>query len=234
MKTSIRCTDCTSYNCSIKRFCTEEQLDIFADSKNMNFYHKGDSVFREGNTMQGIHFIHTGAVEVVTPDLNGREQVVRLAAEGSLLGHRVLGNDKYYFNAIALSDSNICFASSELFKQICLANPEFSYNLILMYALELRKAELRVKYHAQMNIREKVAQAFVYINEVFGINSISKSFNIELSRREIADIAGTTAEQVTRQLTDFEEEKLIQRDKREIKIINLKGIEDIVKDYRIQ
>ena len=103
-----------------------------------------------------------------------------------------------------------------------------------MYALELRRAELRVKYHAQMNIREKVAQAFVYINEVFGINSISKSFNIELSRREIADIAGTTAEQVTRQLTDFEEEKLIQRDKREIKIINLKGIEDIVKDYRIQ
>jgi CRP-like cAMP-binding protein len=234
MRHKTECADCTSYNCFVKRFCTEEYLTKFSSQKNFNLYEKGDSIFREGNTMLGIHFIQHGGVKVVTPTLNGREQVVRLASDGDILGHRVLGNDKYYFNAIALMDTYVCFVETGIFKDTCLHSPEFAYNLILFYALELRRTELRVRYHAQMNIREKVAEAFVYLNEVFGTNPRTKTLNIELSRREIADVAGTTPEQVTRQLSDFEEEKLILRSKREIEILNIKGLVNIVKNYKIE
>jgi CRP-like cAMP-binding protein len=218
----------------VKKYCLGESLKSISDSKNQNFYKKGDYIFREGNTMFGIHFIKNGGVKIVTPNLNGREQVVRLASDGNILGHRVLGNDKYYFNAIALMDTNVCFVESNVFLDTCMNRPDFAYNLILFYALELRRTELRVKYHAQMNIREKVAEAFVYLNETFGTNPKTKTLNVELSRQEIADIAGTTPEQVTRQLSDFEDEKLISRKKREIQIINIKGLEKIVRDYKIE
>ncbi|HEY4800202.1 MAG TPA: Crp/Fnr family transcriptional regulator [Bacteroidia bacterium] len=209
-------------------------LAKISSHKNQNFYEIGDSIFREGNTMLGIHFIQKGGVKVVTPNLNGREQVVRLASDGNILGHRVLGNDKYYFNAIALMDTHVCFVETSIFKEACMSSPDFAYNLILFYALELRRTELRVKYHAQMNIREKVAEAFLYLNEIFGTNPQTKTINVELSRREIADIAGTTSEQVTRQLSDFEVEKLILRKKREIQLINRKGLENIVRNYKIE
>jgi CRP-like cAMP-binding protein len=233
MKLKIECTDCVSHNCLVKKITSESQLQTIISYKNQNFYKKGDYIFREGNTMMGIHFIHTGGVKVVTTNVNGREQVVRLAADGNILGHRVLGNDKYYFNAIAMMDTHVCFIQTSAFKDTCMNNPDFAYNLILFYALELRRAELRVKYHAQMNIREKVAEAFVYINEIFGTNPKTKTLNIELSRKELADIAGTTPEQVTRQLSDFEEEKYVCRKKREIQIISLSGLEHIVSDYKI-
>ncbi|MFI5150488.1 MAG: Crp/Fnr family transcriptional regulator [Bacteroidia bacterium] len=234
MRPKIECMHCTSLNCLVKRFSSQAQLQQISTYKNQNFYKKGDYIFREGNTMMGIHFIQSGGVKVVTTTLNGREQVVRLLADGNILGHRVLGNDKYYFNAIAVMDTHVCFIQTGAFKDICNNNPEFAYNLILFYALELRRAELRVKYHAQMNIREKVAEAFVYINEVFGTNPKTKTLNIELSRKELADIAGTTPEQVTRQLSDFEEERLVSRAKREIQIANLDGLEHIVIDYKIE
>ena len=57
---------------------------------------------------------------------------------------------------------------------------------------------------------------------------------ISLSRQDIADLAGTTAEQVTRQLSDFENEKLIARNKREIIFLNIKKLENIVSDYKIE
>ncbi|HXC06815.1 MAG TPA: Crp/Fnr family transcriptional regulator [Bacteroidia bacterium] len=234
MRAKIECMDCTSLNCLVKRFSSQSQLQMISSYKNQNFYRKGDYIFREGNTMMGIHFIQSGGVKVVTTNINGREQVVRLAADGDILGHRVLGNDKYYFNAIAVMDTHVCFIQTSAFKDVCTNNPEFAYNLILFYALELRRAELRVKYHAQMNIREKVAEAFVYINEVFGTNLKTRTLNIELSRKELADIAGTTPEQVTRQLSDFEEEKFVARKKREIQIMNLHGLENIVSDYKIE
>lgn len=234
MRQMIECTNCTSSNCFVKKYCKAENINTISALKNQNVYKKGDAIFREGNTMLGIHFIMKGGVKVVTTNVNGREQVVRLASDGDILGHRVLGNDKYYFNAIAMMETIVCFIETNVFREACTNNPEFAYNLILFYALELRRTELRVKYHAQMNIREKVAEAFDYLNEIFGIDPKTKTLNIELSRREIADIAGTTPEQVTRQLSDFESEKLIYRTKREIQILNRKGIENIVRNYKIE
>lgn len=234
MRQKIECVTCTSLNCFVRKNCTGEQLERISSYKNQNYYKKGDYIFREGNTMLGIHFIQKGGVKVVTPNVNGREQVVRLASDGNILGHRVLGNDKYYFNAIALMDTNVCFVETSIFRDTCMSSADFAYNLILFYALELRRTELRVKYHAQMNIREKVAEAFVYLNDVFSTDPAKKTLNVELDRQEIADVAGTTPEQVSRQLSDFEDEKLILRKKREIQILNIKGLKNIVRDYKIE
>jgi CRP-like cAMP-binding protein len=234
MKSKIECSECKNEKCFIKQGCWGEWLNKISSSKYQHWYKKGDYIFREGEPIYGIYFIQQGGVKVVTTSLHGREQIVRLAKEGQILGHRGLGRTKYYFNSVAIKDSLICFVENELFYEACMNCPEFAYNLIFFYASELRRAELRVKYQAQMNIREKVAMAFIYCYEVFGMNRETKMLNISLSRQDIADLAGTTAEQVTRQLSDFDSEKLIARKKREIIFLNIKGLENIVSDYKIE
>ena len=233
MKERIECTDCVSAKCFVKKYCSGEQLISISKQRNQNLFEKGDFIFREGNLMTGIHFILHGGVKVVTPSMNGVEQVVRLVSDGGLLGHRVLGNDKYYFNAIALMDTQVCFLETSLFRDICMENSSFAYNLILFYALELRRTELRVKYISHMSVHEKVAEAFVYLNEIFGTDPKTKTLNLALSRQEIGDMVGLSREQVTRQLKDFEDEKFIKRKKREIQITNIKGLEKIVWEYKI-
>lgn len=234
MKNKIQCNECKNEKCFIKQGCFGEWLNKISSQKNQLWYKKGDYIFREGEPIYGIYFIQQGGVKVVTTSLHGREQIVRLAKEGQILGHRGLGRTYYYFNSVALMDSLVCFVENELFYDACMNCPVFAYNLIFFYASELRRAELRMKYQAQMNIREKVAMAFIYSYEVFGMNLETKMLNISLNRQDIGDIAGTTAEQVTRQLSDFENEKLIARNKREIIFLNIKGLEDIVCDYKIE
>lgn len=234
MKDKINCDECKNEKCFVKLGCTGDWLNKISDSKYQFWYKKGNHIFREGEPIYGIHFIQQGGVKVVTTSLKGREQIVRLAKEGQILGHRGVGKAYYYFNSVAVMDSLVCFVENELFYDACMNCPGFAYNLIFFYASELRRAELRVKYQAQMNIREKVAMAFIYSYEIFGINPETKILNIQLSRQDIADIAGTTAGQVTRQLGDFESENLIAKNKREIIFLNIKGLEDIVSDYKIE
>ncbi len=234
MKNRITCHECKNEKCFVKQGCFGEWLNKISTNKFQHWYKKGDYIFREGEPIYGINFIQQGGVKVVTTSLHGREQIVRLAKEGEILGHRGLGRTAYYFNAVALMDSLLCFVENELFYEACMNCPKFAFNLIFFYASELRRAELRVKYQAQMNIREKVAMAFIYSYEAFGMNPETKMLNISLSRQDIADIAGTTAEQITRQLNDFENEKLIARNKRDIIFLNIKGLEDIVGDYKIE
>ncbi len=233
MKNKTACSDCKNEKCFIKQGCHGEWLNKISTQKNQFFFKKGTHIFREGEPIYGIYFIQQGGVKVVTTSLHGREQIVRLAKEGQILGHRGLGRTYYYFNSVALMDSLVCFVENELFFDACMNCPTFAYNLIFFYASELRRAELRVKYQAQMNIREKVAMAFIYSYELFGINPETKMLNISLSRQDIADIAGTMAGQVTRQLSCFENEKLIARNKREILILNIKGLEEIVSEYQM-
>jgi len=233
MKNKIECSICKNEKCFVKQGCFGEWLNKISSNKNQYWCKKGSYIFREGEPVYGIHFIQEGGVKVVTTSLHGREQIVRLAKEGQILGHRGLGRTYYYFNAVALKDTLVCLIENELFYEACMNCPKFAYNLIFFYASELRRAELRVKYQAQMNIREKVAMAFVYSYDVFGLSPETKMLNVSLSRQDIADIAGTTSEQVTRQLGDFENENLISRNKRSIRIPNIKGLEDIVSEYKM-
>jgi CRP-like cAMP-binding protein len=233
MKNKIECAECKNEKCFVKQGCFGEWLNKISVEKNQYWCKKGGYIFREGEPVYGIHFIQQGGVKVVTTSLHGREQIVRLAKEGQILGHRGLGKTFYYFNTVALTDTLVCLIENELFYEACINCPEFAYNLIIFYASELRRAELRVKYQAQMNTREKVAMAFVYSYEVFGMNPDTRMLNISLNRQDLADIAGTTAEQVTRQLSDFENENLIARNKRAIQFLNMKGLEEIVSEYKI-
>ena len=158
----IECINCKNDKCFSKQYCSGEYLEKISTSKNQNWYKKGDFIFREGDIMFGIYFIQEGGIKITTSHLNNRQQIVRLAGNGDIVGHKALGKDKYYFNAIALMDNKVCFIESDVFRDACMNNPDFAYNLILFYALELRRTELRVKYQAIMNIREKVAYAFLY------------------------------------------------------------------------
>ena len=84
-----------------------------------------------------------------------------------------------------------------------------------------------------MSIREKVADSLLYLKEVFGMNSKDKSLNATISRRELADIAGTTSEQVTRELTVLENEELITKQGKKIILKNLTGLSKIIAGHNV-
>lgn len=111
-------------------------------------------------------------------------------------------------------------------------NPKFTYGLMMFYSRELRKMEERMKNLAQMNIREKIAESLLLVYENFGLNS-SKELNVPFTREDIANIAGTTAEQVVRQITDFEEEGLIAKSGRKIALLDINGIRRIILDHNL-
>jgi CRP-like cAMP-binding protein len=67
--------------------------------------------------------------------------------------------------------------------------------MMLFYAEELNKSENNVKKIAQMNVRTRYRHAIIPLEKFGQINNL---IDINLSRKEIADFAGTTDEQVTR------------------------------------
>jgi CRP-like cAMP-binding protein len=83
-----------------------------------------------------------------------------------------------------------------------------------------------------MNLREKIASVLSYLYTSFGVNNQGELPEY-FTRDDIASLACTTSEQVSRQLTDFQKEKIIEKRTRKIAILKPAALKSIISDYLI-
>lgn len=203
------CKSCSNEQCLIKKNLHVSAIFSYLKNKNTINCKKGQNFIIEGAPVQGLYFVRRGKVKVAKTGLNGKEQIIRFARDGEIVGHRGFGaNQTYQINAASLESSTLCSFSSETLNEMLQNIPSLTYDLMLFYAEELSNTETKIKKFAQMTVREKVIDAFLYIYRKFG--QADGLLNIQLSRKEIADFAGTTEEQVIRSISALKKEGLLK------------------------
>ncbi|GIZ10188.1 Crp/Fnr family transcriptional regulator [Flavobacterium sp. UMI-01] len=195
-------------------------MQDFAAQKNTFSCKKGQQFMIEGAPLQGLYFLYEGKVKIIKTGIYGKEQIVRLSSEGDTIGFRGFGTrNRYLIGAATIEDSILCNFSNDVMQDILKTIPEFTYDMMLFYAEELNKSENKVKKIAQMNVRERVIDTLLHLHKKFG--QTNHYLNVYLSRKEIADFAGTTDEQVTRIFSSLKKESLINIVGKKISLIEI-------------
>ena len=229
---SVDCNNCKNTECFVK-LCNSHWISLVDGKKNQIVFKKGQHVFLEGHPIFGIYFIQEGKVKVNSSNLDGKKQIVRLASDGHILGHIGALGEIYPVEAVTLEDSRICFFDNQTMHDALMANPEFTFNMMMFYSKELRKIEQRTKFFAQMTVEEKIIFALLYIASTFGISKKDKVLNVIISRQELAEIAGTNSEQVSRTITSLIQQQLINIHGKEIMFLNYDAIKNSISQYKI-
>ena len=229
-RNSYSCESCLNKNCLINKNLKSFSNTKFTENKNNIKCKKGQQFIIEGAPVNGLFFILTGNVKVFRTGINGREQIVRFAKEGEIIGHRGFGTEEFYsIGAIALQDVVLCYFSKDSLQQALIENPKFTYDLMLFYANELNRSESKVKSISQMTVRERVIDTLLYIHRKFG--DLRGFLNLPLSRKEYADYAGTTEEQVIRVFSILKKEGLISAKGKKIGIIDAQGLKNEISEH---
>lgn len=227
-KEQVICESCSNLNCFIKKHIHLEAMKNYINKKHSFICKKSQQFIIEGAPIQGLYFVYKGKVKTVKTGINGREQIVRFTKEGDTVGFRGFGtSNRYLIGAYAMEDTILCNFSNDVMMEILHKVPEFTFDLMLFYAVELNKSENNVRKIAHMNVRERVIDALLYIHRKFG--QTNGSLDIDLSRRDIADFAGTTEEQVIRVLSSLKKENLISTTGKKIGLVK---IEELAKEIR--
>jgi CRP-like cAMP-binding protein len=234
MSEKITCKKCDNEACFIKKTLPSSWLNKIEPKKIQIEHLAKDIIFREEGYVHGVYFIKHGHVKVIAKGAEKREQIVRLAVKGHVLGHRGLGDDRYPVSAVACTDTTVCFFDNDTLYDAFMNNPKLILQMMEFYSRELRKTEIRMKYLTQMNVQEKIAEALLYVKQVFGVNKTDGTLNVCFTRQEIANLTGTLAEQVSRMLGDFENKKLIVKKGKGIKLTDEKKLQEIVVKYGIE
>lgn len=197
--------------------CSAEGLSYLEEVGEEVQWKKGQQLVHEGMPTHGLYFILQGKMKVVTCGIFEQEQVLRLAADGDILGHRGI-NEKGIFpvGIYALEDSLTFYVELEDFYTLLEREAKTSLDLMFFFANELRISEQRMERLTRLQVRERVADALLYIQEKFGDSD--DSFPLPLSRHEIGELAATNQDQVSRSLSEFDKEGRIELGRGRVRI----------------
>lgn len=224
------CESCENTSCLIKKHALSKELSAYINKKNTIRVKKSQQFIIEGAPVQGLFFVYKGKVKVKKTGINGREQIVRFSTNGEIIGHRGFGVGNYYqISAEAVEDTVMCNFSNDIIHEMLTEIPKLTYDMMLFYAEELNISETKVRKIAQMSVRERVIDTLLYILRKFGQEQ--DYFGIVLPRKDIADFAGTTDEQVIRNLSSLKKEGLIRAQGKRLGIIDLDRLKQEISEH---
>ena len=217
----FHCQNCTVRSESIFRDVDGEDLSALDELKVCKFYEKGDYLFQEGEDPNGIYCLRSGKIKVSKIGADGKEQITHLVHAGQTLGHRALFADEQYSgSAVALDKVHVCYIPKKSLEDIARHNPTIVWSVAKLLAIELREAESRMTHLAQDSVRSRVIEALKSLVDTYGYTRDGMTINAVIKRQEIADIAGSTRESITRILYTLQTENLVHLSGKKISILD--------------
>lgn len=205
-----KCEQCIVRQFSSLKALTKDELIKMADCKTSYTIKKGEAIFEEGETVNGVYCVKEGVCKMTKLSDNGKDQIVKLAKSGELLGQRsMISDEAANLSAIALEDMQVCFIPKSEIMGFFSQNNQFSMNMMKTICGDLKEADDHMVDMAQKNVKKRLAETLIYLEENFGVNE-DKTLKLQLSREELAGMIGTATESCIRLLSEFNKSGIIE------------------------
>ncbi|MRG45816.1 helix-turn-helix domain-containing protein [Chitinophaga sp. SYP-B3965] len=211
---------CDLQTCLVCKLCVKEWKPAITHERKNFALKKGAELFKEGDPVNGVYFLHTGKVKVHKHWGEEKELIVRFAKAGDIVGHRGIGTELVYpVTATVLEAATVCFFELEFFQASLKVNQDLMYEMMMFYARELQESEKRMRNLAHMPVKGRIAYALLALRDKFGRNE-GGFIDFSLSRQDLASYIGATYETTFRMLNELIQENLIILSGKDIAIAN--------------
>ncbi len=186
-----------------------EDLKKLSQDREIRAYKKKENIYTEDGYPRGVYFVVKGKVKTYKTHEQGKEFITGLYKEGDFFGYLALLEDgKYSDSAMTLDDSEVCLIPKEDFISLIYKNAEVSRKFIKMLSDNLKEKEEHLIKLAYNSVRKRVAEALVTLSNRYKKDG-EQQFSMNISREDLANLAGTATETTIRTLSDFKEDGLI-------------------------
>lgn len=224
------CDTCTVRNRAICADLTREELDALNGIGRQRKLSAGEQLMWEGDEAILVANVIDGLLKLSSQTSDGREQILGIAFPADFLGRPFGGATPY--GVEALTDAQVCVFQRKDFDHFAKEHPRLEHKLLERTLSELDRTRKWMLLLGRMNAEQKLAsfllQTAERASESNRFLSEQQSFDLQLSRQQIADILGLTIETVSRQLTKMKAQGLIDLpSRRQVTLLDRDALEDI-------
>lgn len=191
---------------------------ILADAREVQFQ-RHSTIFSEGNPASQVGLLLTGAMKVTQSGAHGQDVILRLNGPGDLLGRagkRVQSN--HMCSTQALQPSSVLVWELDAFEAVVNRFPLLRRNLANLIERHLNELEMRYREVSTEKVSSRLSNLLIRLVNQVGRRT-DTCVEIALSRRELAQLTGTTLFTVSRLLCQWEEQGIVSA-RREVVLVH--------------
>jgi CRP-like cAMP-binding protein len=204
---------------------TQEEKEAIEQNSNTVKYNKKEMIFRQSTRTSHIMFVKSGMAKVFKEGRNNKYIILKVSVKDDFLGLlSIYGRDTHQYSATAVMETEITFVDINTFNDILFSNGEFASKFIQRIANSGIFIFERLMSQSHKQLPGRIADVILYFSE-----QIYKSdeFEFPFTRRELAELAGTTKESFIRTLAEFKHDKIIDLDGSFVKINSIKIVKTL-------
>jgi CRP/FNR family transcriptional regulator len=214
LKVDLReCGDCPIRHRAVCANCEADELAVLEQIKYYRSYQAGQSVIWSGDKMDFVASVVTGIATLTQTMEDGRRQMVGLLLPSDFVGRP--GRSVAAYDVTATTDLVMCCFRRKPFEDLMARTPHIAHRLLEMTLDELDAAREWMLLLGRKTAREKIASLLAIIArrdaslKAKGMVTNAVSFDLPLTREEMADYLGLTLETVSRQISALKRDGVI-------------------------
>ena len=185
-------------------------------------YSKGEFIVMEETEGQQCYFITHGSVKITRSSKDGREVILAILTAGEFFGEMsLLDGEARSANVLALEETKVLALNRNDFMATLEEYPRVSIQLLKELTIRLRKSDLQI---ASLTLSDAEKRIGLCILRLAGEQGTIRQGHVKIKKfpfqHDIANMAGTSRETVSRTLVLFEQNGLIQREGRQLTIVD--------------
>lgn len=224
-----QCQKCSLYQLCMPMGLAEGDLNrLDKIIKRRRPVEKGEFLFRLGQDFNSLYAIRSGSLKTYTSQSDGQEQVIGMHLPGELIGLDAIGNNRHACSAVALETTSVCEIPFDHLESLSREIPGLQQHLFRLMSAEIQHDQCHMTVLARMPVENRLASFLMSLSERYRLRGYSANeFNLSMSRGDIANMLGMAMETISRLLSSFQEQGLVQVERKHIRILDPAGLQAI-------
>jgi len=201
-------------------------LDEKLDRLTARVFRKNQTIYYQGEYQSGLYYLVSGNVKTFISDSSGNLLITDIYGPGEYFGLQDFALGSHVFHTSkAMSDAEIVAIPLKDINDLIVEYPDVLRIFVKKLAKSVRDMEERALALAHASVRERVAAAMIRLAKQ-GQNSSDKT-RVSLPRNDLANIIGIASETLSRILSDFAREGLIEKDANDILLSSIEKLRKV-------
>ncbi|MBB4514954.1 fumarate/nitrate reduction transcriptional regulator Fnr [Paraburkholderia fungorum] len=223
---ALRCTACSMRSICMPQGLSAEELrrieSLICPSRTIR---QGETIFRANDSFQSIYAVRAGSFKTVVMHRDGREQVTGFHLAGDSMGLDGVCSGRHGCDAIALEDSKVCIIPFHLLEAMCREVKAVQQHLHRMMGGEIVRESSQMMLLGTMSAEQRVATFLLNLSDRLRLRGYSAAeFHLRMTREEIGSYLGIKLETVSRMLSKFQRDGLVDTRGKDIRILDREGL----------
>ena len=188
---------------------------------------KGEHLYRERDPFHSVFAVRSGTIKAYRITGDGQEQITGFYFPGEIIGMDGISKAKYACSAKALETSAVCEIPFHRLEELSTELPSMQRHFFQLMSQEITTDQQLITLLSKNSAEERIAALLLSISARNARRMLSKThFRLPMSRTDIGNFLGLTVETVSRVISRFNKQGLINVDGKEISLLDLDALKE--------